>query len=72
LRERNVDEVFICGLARDVCVLWTAQDASDLGFRVHLLWDLSRSVAPDTDAAIRATLLAQGLSITEASELRGN
>jgi nicotinamidase/pyrazinamidase len=70
LRERGVDEVFVCGLARDVCVLWTAQDAVELGFRTHLLWDLSRPVTPDTDAATRATLLAQGITITEASELR--
>ena len=70
LRERGVDEVFVCGLARDVCVLWTAQDAVELGFRAHLLWDLSRPVTPDTDAATRATLLAQSITITEASELR--
>lgn len=70
LQERDVDEVFVCGLARDVCVLWTAQDALELGFRATLLWDLSRPVTPDTDAATRTTLLAQGISITEASELR--
>ncbi|OOG55478.1 nicotinamidase [Rhodanobacter sp. C03] len=70
LRERGVDEVFVCGLARDVCVLWTAQDAVELGFRAHLPWDLSRPVTPDTDAATRVALLAQGIAITEASELR--
>ena len=70
LRERGVDEVFVCGLARDVCVLWTAQDAVELGFRASLLWDLSRPVTPDTDAATRATLLAQGIMITATSELR--
>ena len=70
LRERDIDEVYVCGLARDVCVLWTAQDALELGFRTQLLWDLSRPVTPDTDAATRATLLAQGITIIEASELR--
>jgi len=70
LRERGVDEVFVCGLARDVCVLWTAQDAVELGFRAHLLWDLSRPVTPDTDAATRTALVAQGITIIETSELR--
>lgn len=70
LRERDVDQVFVCGLARDVCVLWTAQDALELGFRASLLWDLSRPVTPNTDAATRATLLAQGITISAASELR--
>jgi nicotinamidase/pyrazinamidase len=70
LRERDVDEVYVCGLARDVCVLWTVQDTLELGFRTHLLWDLSRPVTSDTDATTHATLLAQGITVTEASELR--
>ncbi|MEI7037871.1 nicotinamidase [Fulvimonas yonginensis] len=63
LRERGVDEVHVCGLARDVCVLWTAQDARALGFRAHLLWDLTRPVTPASDAATRAALAAQGIAI---------
>jgi len=63
LRERGVDEVAVCGLARDVCVLWTAQDALALGFRTRLLWDLSRPVTPASDAATRAALQAQGIGI---------
>ena len=65
LRERGVDEVFVCGLARDVCVLWTAQDAQELGFRAHLLWELSRPVTPDADAATRTALQARGIGIVE-------
>jgi nicotinamidase/pyrazinamidase len=63
LRERGVDEVVVCGLARDVCVLWTAQDARELGFRASVLWDLSRPVTPASDAATRAALLEQGIGI---------
>ncbi|WP_426700950.1 bifunctional nicotinamidase/pyrazinamidase [Rhodanobacter sp. Col0626] len=69
LRERGVDEVFVCGLAREVCVLWTAQDALELGFRTHLLWDLSRPVTPDSDDATRATLKARGIAIVESTSL---
>jgi nicotinamidase/pyrazinamidase len=65
LRERGVDEVYVAGLARDVCVLWTVQDAVAAGFRAHLLWDLTRPVTPDTDAATRATLKAAGIGIVE-------
>ncbi|WP_049623009.1 bifunctional nicotinamidase/pyrazinamidase [Frateuria defendens] len=63
LREREVEEVWLCGLARDVCVLWTAQDAVEAGFRVRFLWDLTRPVTPDTDAATRAALDAQGIAV---------
>lgn len=69
LRERGVNEVVVCGLARDVCVLWTAQDAVDLGFRASALWDLTRPVTPDTDTATRAALQAAGIGIVDADLL---
>ncbi|HXS03633.1 MAG TPA: bifunctional nicotinamidase/pyrazinamidase [Rhodanobacter sp.] len=61
LRERGVDEVVVCGLARDVCVLWTAQDAVTLGFRASMLWDLTRPVTPASDAATRDAMQASGI-----------
>lgn len=67
LRERGVEEVFVCGLARDVCVLWTAQDAVELGFRASVLWDLSRPVTPTGDAATCAALQARGIGIVEST-----
>ena len=71
LRERGVDEVYVAGLARDVCVLWTVQDAVAAGFRAHLLWDLTRPVTPQSDPATRATLEAAGIGVVEsASQLR--
>jgi nicotinamidase/pyrazinamidase len=69
LRERGVDEVFVCGLARDVCVLWTAQDAVELGFRAHLLWDLSRPVTPASDENTGAALQAHDIGIIESARL---
>ncbi len=69
LRERGVDEVLVCGLARDVCVLWTAQDAVELGFHVSVLWDLSRPVTPAGDEATRAALQVGGIGIVESARL---
>jgi nicotinamidase/pyrazinamidase len=64
LRERRVAEVHVCGLARDVCVLWTMQDALALGLRARLLWELTRPVTPETDEATRAAVLARGGSLS--------
>ena len=61
LRERGVDEVLVCGLARDVCVLWTAQDAVASGFRAGMLWDLTRPVTPASDVATREVMRASGI-----------
>lgn len=69
LRERGVDEVFVAGLARDVCVLWTAQDAVAAGFRTHLLWDLSRPVAPGGDEALQDALHQARIGVLESSAL---
>lgn len=62
LRERGVEEVVVCGLARDVCVLWTAQDAATLGFKAALAWNLSRPVTPEHDAATHAALARRDIA----------
>lgn len=63
LRERGVTEVTVCGLARDYCVKWTAEDAVDAGFRVRYRWDLTRPVDPASDARVRRDLSHHGVAI---------
>lgn len=63
LRERGIAEVHVCGLARDYCVLWTAQDALDAGLRARFLWDLTRPVSPANDGPTRQALAAAGIAL---------
>lgn len=63
LRARGIDEVHVCGLARDYCVLWSAQDAVTAGFRVRFLWDLTRPVTPAGDAPTKMALDEAGIAI---------
>jgi len=63
LRERGITDVHLCGLARDYCVLWSAQDAAAAGFRVRFLWELTRPVSAANDAATRQALLQAGIAI---------
>jgi nicotinamidase/pyrazinamidase len=44
LREKNVDEVYIMGLATDYCVKFSALDAVELGFSTNLVIDGCRGV----------------------------
>lgn len=44
LKERAVAEVFVCGLATDYCVKFTALDAIRSGFKTTLIEDASRGV----------------------------
>ena len=44
LRENEVTDVYIGGLATDYCVLWSARDAVNLGFQTHVIRDACRGV----------------------------
>jgi nicotinamidase/pyrazinamidase len=44
LKERGIREVFVCGLATDFCVAWTALDARSAGFATTLVEDASRAI----------------------------
>jgi nicotinamidase/pyrazinamidase len=44
LKAKAVREVFVCGLATDYCVKFTALDAAEIGFKTHLIEDASRGV----------------------------
>jgi nicotinamidase/pyrazinamidase len=63
LRERGITDVVLCGLARDYCVKWSAEDAASAGFRTTVLWDLTRSVDPSGDEAVREGLVRIGVDI---------
>lgn len=63
LSELGVESLWIAGLARDYCVLWSAEDAVDAGFEVHVLWDLTRPVDPSSDTEVRSALAASRVTI---------
>ena len=69
LRERGIGVLFVCGLARNVCVKWTAQDGADAGFDVCFLWDLTRPVTYDSDEETRLDLQRAGVRIVESRDL---
>jgi len=44
LKERNIDTVFIAGIATDFCVAWTAIDACKLGFKAYVISDATKAI----------------------------
>lgn len=44
LCHRGITDLYLCGLAYDVCVAWTAQDALSLGYKVAVIDDCSRGL----------------------------
>ena len=69
LRDREVKRVFLCGLAYDYCVRFTAEDAVREGFEAVVIEDACRAIAPDTAAAAKAGFATLGVTEIEADRL---
>ena len=69
LRELEVNGVYVCGLARDVCVRATAEDAVELGFKTTVLWDLTQPVVAASDAVLRTSLERAGIAVIDSTAL---
>lgn len=71
LEAEGVNSVFVCGLATDYCVKYTALDAISLGFETVLVKDACRAVnlkQSDESSAI-AEMKASGVGIQTAEEI---
>src|SRR5262245_11550881 len=63
LKGRGVTDVYVCGLATDYCVKFTALDGVKEGFRVHLVEDASRGVNLRPDDVRRAVEEMRGAGV---------
>jgi nicotinamidase/pyrazinamidase len=68
-KTRGISDVVICGLARDVCVRWTAEDGIEEGFRVWVVWDATQPVSYETDDEVKHEWLQKGIFITSPDHL---
>ncbi|MGC5410211.1 isochorismatase family protein, partial [Streptomyces sp. DT225] len=64
LRERDVREVDVVGIATDHCVRATALDAIREGFATQVLLDLTAGVAEATTERALAELHGAGVTLT--------
>ncbi len=71
LQAKGVKEVFVCGLATDYCVKFTALDARQLGFKTHVLVDASRGVniRPNDTTDALAEMKRAGVAICKSADL---
>jgi nicotinamidase/pyrazinamidase len=70
LRGHHVNEVFVCGLATDYCVKFTALDAVDLGLKTRLIVDgcCGVNLQPNDVANALAELKKAGVVIVNSAE----
>ena len=73
LKGQGVTEVYVCGLATDYCVKFTALDAAESGFRTHLIEDASRGVnlRPDDVKQAIEEMKRAGVKVVRSTEIQG-
>jgi nicotinamidase/pyrazinamidase len=69
LREKGVTEIHCCGVAGDICVYYTLNDALRLGFSAVLIEDASRPLDQKNFEAAKKDLLQHGGRIISSAEL---
>ena len=70
LKERGVRRVFVCGLATDFCVAWTALDARRAGFDTTVIEDATRGIDLDGSlAAAWTSMAAAGVHRIQSADL---
>ena len=70
LRERELNRLFLCGLAYDFCVRYSAIDGRQLGFETLVIEDATRAVAlPGSVDATNAALATAGVPRIDSTAL---
>lgn len=70
LRERGLKRIFMCGLATDYCVAWSALDGRREGFPVIVVEDACRAI--DLNGSLAAALsemITGGVTLADSSQI---
>ncbi|RWS22813.1 pyrazinamidase/nicotinamidase-like protein [Leptotrombidium deliense] len=71
LKSRGITDVYVCGLAYDVCVQATAMHANELGYRTIVIDDASRGVDLDDIMKAKEALEEKNCAIVQSNEVDG-
>ena len=69
LRERKVQKVFVCGLAADYCVFFTAKDALKENFETYIIEDATRAIDSQGFEKAKAEILGTGGQVIQSNML---
>ena len=63
LKKNGITNLIVYGIATDYCVKATAVDAAEAGFKVTVIQDLCKGVAPDTSTKAIEDMKAKGIIV---------
>lgn len=69
IHSRGITDVFICGIAYDICVASTARHAIENGYRTYLVDDACRGVSNEDINDMIKKLLAQGALLVQSDDV---
>ena len=69
LREKRVERIFLCGLASDYCVAFTARDGLRENFKVYIIEDATRAIDAGGYEKAKSELLGAGGQFILSKEL---
>jgi nicotinamidase/pyrazinamidase len=69
LKKEKIKKVVVYGIATDYCVRATALDAAAAGYKVIMIKNLSRGVAPDTSQKAIEEMKAKGIVVLDDLDL---
>ena len=69
LKERAVRKIYVCGLAADYCVYFTARDAIECGFQASIIEDATRAIDPAGFESAKEDLRNLGGEIIDSTTL---
>nr|WP_297306704.1 bifunctional nicotinamidase/pyrazinamidase [uncultured Flavobacterium sp.] len=69
LTELQVTEVYVCGLAADYCVFYTAKDAANLGYKTFVIEDATKYIDEANYQQAKQEMLAFGVEFVNTEDL---
>jgi len=74
LKGRSVDRIFVCGLAMDYCVFFTAADGASKGYAVYYITDLTKPVGSPENSISNAfkTMEKKGVRFIRSHDIKAD
>jgi len=69
LRERKIKKVYVCGLAADYCVYYTAKDSLKENFETYIIEDATRAIDPNGFVKATEKILSSGGQVIKSEQL---
>lgn len=69
LKENSITDIYLVGLAAEFCVLYSAIDGANLGYKTHYVLDATRFIEPSNEKKLLKQLTSNAIIISNTEQL---